>query len=168
MQAIILYIIYLILISMLGIVVHELGHLFFGFLSGYSFSKFSVWRFHWFKEEEKLRFAFSKSPFDGQCLMSPPKEFEKFRFLLYNLGGGLVNFAFALAFLPLLTLESPLSFAVAMVFIMFSQAIMSLVPFGRKIPNDGLNVIKALESQNAKRAFYNIFRAHARLLSGET
>ncbi|MCL2015118.1 MAG: hypothetical protein FWG68_02595, partial [Defluviitaleaceae bacterium] len=30
------------------------------------------------------------------------------------------------------------------------------------------NVIKALESQNAKRAFYNIFRAHARLLSGET
>ncbi|MCL2014677.1 MAG: hypothetical protein FWG68_00335 [Defluviitaleaceae bacterium] len=168
MQAIILYITYAILISMLSIVVHELGHLFFGLLSGYSFSTFSVWRFHWFKEEGKLRFEFSKSSLGGQCLMSPPEEFEKFRFLLYNLGGGLVNFAFALAFLPMLNLESPLSFAVAMVVVMFTQGIMNLIPFGRKLQNDGLNVIKALESQNAKRAFYNLFRTHARLMLGET
>jgi ABC-type polysaccharide/polyol phosphate export permease len=60
-------------------------------MTGYSFSSFRVFSFIWFKEGEKIKFKVSKSFLSGQCLMKPVNDEHRFKFVLYNLGGGLLN-----------------------------------------------------------------------------
>ena len=85
----------------LGIILHELGHLFFGLLTGYKFTSLRLGPFVWYKEDGRIRFGASASLVAGQCLMEPAEDFAKFRFLLYNLGGPLFNLASALIFFGL-------------------------------------------------------------------
>lgn len=74
-------------------VLHEAGHLLAGLLSGYRFSSFRVGNFMWVRQDRRLRLSrLSLAGTSGQCLMSPPEmQNGTFPFMLYNLGGVLLN-----------------------------------------------------------------------------
>ncbi|MFI3201896.1 MAG: hypothetical protein R3Y54_10315 [Eubacteriales bacterium] len=55
------------------IIIHEAGHLIFGFISGYRFISFRIGNFMWMQENGKLRVKRLKIVgTGGQCLMAPP------------------------------------------------------------------------------------------------
>ena len=87
----------------LQIILHEGGHLIFGLLTGYGFSSFRVGSLMLQKTEEGLRFRrMSLAGTGGQCLMTPPAlQNGTMPFVLYNLGGVLMNLLTALVFLLL-------------------------------------------------------------------
>jgi len=142
---------------MLGIVVHELGHLIFGWASGYTFGFFKLGSLSWFKEDGVIKFKRSKNFVPGQCLMIPTDNEAEFKFLLYNLGGVIFNFltGFAMLLLWYLLPSDHLlrSFAMAGVIFNFLFGITNLIPI-RSQGNDGANIMEALRSADGKRAFY--------------
>ena len=90
------------IVIFLQIVIHEAGHLFFGLLSGYDFSSFRVGNFMWVNENGKIKLKrMSIVGTGGQCLMSPPEinTNEKFPFVLYNLGGSIMNIISGIIFI---------------------------------------------------------------------
>ena len=83
------------------LIIHEAGHLVFGWLSGYQFSSFRIFSFMWVKEDGKLRLRrLSIAGTGGQCLMSPPNMADgRIPLVLYNLGGSIMNIIAGLLFL---------------------------------------------------------------------
>ena len=141
------------------IVVHELGHLFFGRLSGYEFQSFQVQQFLWQKEGDKIRFVRKKSGLGGQCVMAPPPDPETAKYFAYNAGGGIFNLLFA-ALLWLLSLAGAphvvnIFLIVGIGFNLLLGAAMNLVPLKLNgVPNDGLNIYTLFKSKDAQRGFY--------------
>ena len=84
-----------ILVAMLvQIILHEGGHLIAGLLSGYEFVSFRIFSWVWVKgRDKKLHIKKMKiKGTAGQCLMCPPKvPIESSPYMLYHLGGGLMN-----------------------------------------------------------------------------
>lgn len=78
-------------------VVHEAGHLVFGLATGYRFCSFRVGSWMLVKAEENLRLRRMKlAGTGGQCLLAPPETpGDAMPYLLYNLGGALMNLAAA-------------------------------------------------------------------------
>lgn len=91
------------MIALIGVAVfiqtifHEAGHLVAGLLSGYRFSSFRIGNFMLVKENEKMKCKrLSLAGTGGQCLMIPPDMIDgKIPFVLYNLGGSLMNLVMA-------------------------------------------------------------------------
>ena len=85
------------------VLIHEVGHLVFGLLSGYRFSSFRIGNFMWIKENEHLKIKrLSIAGTGGQCLLVPPETADgKTPFALYHLGGSIANLVFALIFFAL-------------------------------------------------------------------
>ncbi len=74
-------------------IIHEAGHLVFGLLTGYHFSSFRIGSFMWVKREGRIRFArYSLAGTGGQCLLAPPDMQDgRFPYVLYHMGGSLMN-----------------------------------------------------------------------------
>ena len=74
---------------MLHIIIHELGHMEAGLISGYKFSSFRVGSLTWIKENGKIKLKRYKiKGTGGQCLMIPPEnDEENYPVIFYNLGG---------------------------------------------------------------------------------
>lgn len=78
----------------LHVVLHELGHLLAGWLSGYEFIMFRLFNLVWIQTDEGLSCRKQHIPgLLGQALMIPPESSgtETPPFLLYHLGGILMN-----------------------------------------------------------------------------
>lgn len=90
---ILLLCLFLYLFFFLHTLLHEGGHLLFGLLTGYRFCSFRFFSFMWLFDGEKLRFARHSLPgTGGQCLLEPPDMVDgKMPYVLYNLGGVLIN-----------------------------------------------------------------------------
>ena len=84
--------------TLLHTIIHEGGHLVFGLLTGYKFISFRVGSFMLKKEDKKLVFKrFTLAGTGGQCLMSPPElKNERMPYVMYNLGGALMNIVFSI------------------------------------------------------------------------
>lgn len=81
----------LIIILYIQIIIHEFGHLLFGLLSGYGFSSFRIGSLMLIRENNKMKVKkYSLAGTGGQCLMSPPK-MENMPYVLYFLGGAILN-----------------------------------------------------------------------------
>ncbi|MDR3090866.1 MAG: M50 family metallopeptidase [Clostridiales bacterium] len=155
----------------ISIIIHEAGHLLFGLLTGYSFVSFRVFSYIWMRDGGRIVFKRRKGPFVGQCLMAPPKG-EKFPFVLYNAGGGLMNFIFAAGFFAAFAAcakGSPGSRLFnAGVYINLFMGIMNLLPFRMGgMTNDGLNIRYALESPAAARGMYIMLQANYECVNGK-
>lgn len=165
----IMILVFLVLWFILGIIIHELGHLVCGWMSGYTFGFFKLGSLAWFYEDDKIKFKCSKNFAVGQCLMMPPDEEADFRFLLYNLGGVIFNFLTGFAILPIWYLfpNSYLlrSFSMMGFFVSFLLGITNLIPM-RSQGNDGANILEALKSTDGKRALYLLLYIHAQLMKG--
>lgn len=145
----------------LHLIIHEAGHLVFGLLTGYRFSSFRIGSLMLVRTDGKLAFKrLSLAGTGGQCLMTPPDLIDgKIPFVLYNLGGSLMNLftsllalllTFPLRGMPLLSML-PWIFAVVGI----ALALMNGIPMPMgMVHNDGCNAVSMAKSPAALRAFW--------------
>ena len=134
----------------LHIIVHEAGHLFFGFLSGYKFISFRVFDFKIIKDENgKLKIRYERlAGTGGQCLMRAPEYVEgKFKYKLYLLGGVIFNIVLSIVSWLILPSYYTLLFAL----IGFALAFLNLIPMGF---NDGMTFYHASKDETTRFVLY--------------
>ena len=146
---------------LLQIIIHELGHLVFGLLSGYGFRSFRIGNLILLKEENgvKLR-RIHIAGTAGQCIMSPPDMKDgKIPYVLYNLGGPLMNLISSAVFILLSFLFSDIMYLSLFMKILFAVGIFFVAMNG--IPmhagpgdNDGYNTLSIGRSAEAMRSFW--------------
>ena len=158
----------------LQILLHEAGHLVSGLISGYRFSSFRIGSLMWLSEEDGLRLRrLSLAGTAGQCLMAPPEMVDgRFPYILYNLGGSLMNALAGLLFLALSLLLRgvPLLSAILMIASLIGLffALMNGIPLRLGlVDNDGMNALSLGKNPEALRAFWLQLRMNARLARGE-
>ena len=141
----------------LEMAIHELGHLFFGLLTGYTFISYRLGSFLIMKEEGKLKVKrYSLPGIGGQCLMAPPEYSPTFPVVLYNAGGAIFNFLSSLIFLalffPFMAAPFLSSFLLMSAFVAFGLGAMNIIPliYG----NDGSNIVAIRKSERERRCFW--------------
>ncbi len=140
---------------------HEFGHFLFGKLTGYRFSSYRLGSVMLLRRNGQLLLKrYSLAGTGGQCLMDPPDPVDgDFPYLLYNLGGAIVNLVLGvLAFLFYLVPVVPsalkgffLIFALCGVFFALFNGIPLPVSM---VNNDGRNAVDIHRSPAARRAFW--------------
>lgn len=140
-----------------NIIIHELGHLIFGLLTGYRFSSFRIGNLMWMKSNGKLRFGFySLAGTGGQCLMVPPE--EKMPTFWYNMGGSILNLLVSGGFLAaylLIDKAAPLSVLLLMgALIGLAFALTNGIPLNMgSMDNDGRNALSLRKNPATQEAF---------------
>ena len=156
----------------LHIIIHEGGHYIFGKLTGYKFTSFRIGSITFIKEDDKIKIKkFSIAGTGGQCLMEPPEyKEEKFPFILYNLGGGLLNIVVSIISLILYTFAKSVYFSgflICLIGIGVILAIINIVPLRvGGVANDGYNIILLKRDKNSRYAFYRQLKVNALLAKG--
>lgn len=158
------------------ILLHEVGHLVAGLLSGYQFVSFRIGSFLWMRRDGKLRvFRYFLPGTGGQCLMRPPVQEDllhpDFPVFLYNMGGVMANliasalgfFTFAFSAVPVPIRIGSLCFAVAGVLL---AAANGLARRGR-LPNDGMNAVSLKKDPEALYGFWIQLESNAGLAEGK-
>jgi len=142
----------------LQIAIHEAGHLVFGLLTGYRFSSYRFYSLMWIKQDGRLRFKrLSLAGTGGQCLMVPPDWREDFPYVLYNLGGVLMNLISAALFWLLSLIAAPTAkiFLLMGALIGLAFALLNGLPLRvGPVDNDGRNILSIRKSPAARRAFW--------------
>lgn len=146
---------------LIHILIHEFGHLVFGLLSGYSFVSFRVGSFTLVKDDDKFKIKRYNIPgTGGQCLMMPPEKTDgQFPYLIYNLGGALMNMIFSFLAFSLLYLCKPGQPWSAFLFLFAIAGIMMTITNGVPmkvggLPNDGLNIRLLNKEGLVRESFY--------------
>ncbi len=151
----------LFIVVYLHIIVHEAGHLIAGLATGYHFSSFRIGCVMLLKQDGKLVWKrFSLAGTGGQCLMEPPELVDgKIPYVLYNLGGCLMNLLVSILFfflwlcLPRSSIWSTICMMVAVYGVIL--ALLNGIPMRiGNMDNDGRNVISLGKSKDALRAFW--------------
>ena len=135
-----------VVVFILQVIIHEVGHLVFGLLSGYKFISFRVFDFKIIKDENgKLKIRYERlAGTGGQCLMRAPEYVEgKFKYKLYLLGGVTFNLVFSIVFWLVLPSYYTLLFAL----IGFALAFLNLIPMGF---NDGMTFYHASKDETTR------------------
>ena len=127
-------------------------------MTGYKFSSFRIGSFMWLK---KLRFCrLSITGTGGHCLMVPPELKDgKMPFVLYNLGGSIINLLTAglsalLYGLYRDILYLPVLFLILLIFGIFFAALNGIPMRMGNVDNDGYNALSLGENPAALRAFW--------------
>lgn len=143
------------------IILHEAGHLVFGGLSGYRFVSFRIFRLMLVRESGKLRVRRYHIPgTGGQALMMPPEGGKPVPFVLYNLGGVLMNFIVAMLCLLLLLVCGFTSFfPVVVLSTMAASGIFIALTNGIPmeiggVPNDGKNILVLKKDEYSRHVFW--------------
>ncbi len=141
-------------------VIHELGHLVFGLLTGYKFISFRIGSVMLIKENGKLRIKlYNLVGTGGQCLMMPPPWSENLKTALYNFGGCIFNFVFAVIFLAAFVLSVKGTFwaifSGMLAAVGFGNVLVNGIPLQvGGISNDGRNAFLLGKNPVALRAFW--------------
>lgn len=152
-----LYVFYLV-----GIILHEAGHLVFGLATGWRFVSFRIANVIWLrgKDGRIRRGRHSLAGTAGQCLLAPPPWREEgFPYALYNMGGVIANLATALicGLLAAILWSHPLAALLLMEAALVSlfMGIVNGVPLpGMVVDNDGSNQRHLRVSRDARRALW--------------
>jgi len=156
------------------IILHEVGHLVFGLLTGYRFLSFRVGSLMLIKEDGHLRLkTLSIAGTGGQCLLLPPAWREPgFPFVLYHLGGSIMNLITAGIFYLLATVFSEYAL-VNTIFLALSLNGL-IIGLGNGIPmrfslldNDGRNVLTLKKDPQALFASYRMLEIHGNTARGK-
>lgn len=157
----------------LQIVIHEGGHWFFGWLSGYRFVSFRIFSWTLIRVEGKIRLKrFGVAGTAGQCLLVPPdKPLDEIPIVFYHLGGVIANMtvAFGALFVFLMTgrpffLWSQFWFLLSIAG--FLLALMNGIPFSRFVSNDASNVLLMRKNPKCKLAMMRVLRVNAWVQEG--
>ncbi len=159
--SVLLLFVFLIVGLYLQIILHEMGHLICGLLSGYRFSSFRIGSLMLLKSQGKLRFCrLSIAGTGGQCLMRPPEPKDgRIPVKLYNFGGALMNLIASALFFAFYFLTRPSLFATAFLLtavlgLLFAATNGIPMRMGL-IDNDGRNAISLQKNSDAILAFYH-------------
>ena len=155
-------------------ILHELGHLVFGLLSGYRFCSFRIGSFMWVESDEGIRFARRRMAGTmGQCLMTPPDDWKTASVLPYHLGGCLMNLIVAGLCFGVRALAGSggivgyFCMVMALVGVMFALA--NGLPLKTStLNNDGSNALEALRSQDARRALWQQMKLAEAMAAGQS
>lgn len=154
-------------------IVHELGHLVFGLLSGYSFTSFRIGHFMIVKDHGMLKVKiYNLVGTSGQCLMRPPLWREDLPYRLYNFGGCIMNASVSLIITFCLRfMDSSSTVYKALVIIAaigYMLAIVNGVPLRPGgIANDGYNAFILGNNRNALRSFWLQLYVNGLISDGE-
>lgn len=155
------------------VVIHELGHLIFGLISGYKFTSFRLLNIMLIKISGKYKIKFFSLPGTaGQCLMTPPElKNNTIPYALYNLGGSVLN----LVTVPLFScmyfifrdvMELPIIFIVLAVSGL-ALGVMNIIPISfAEMDNDGTNFVTLYKNPDAIKALYIQCSVNAELAKG--
>lgn len=159
---------------LIQIILHELGHMIFGLISGYDFVSFRVGSFQLTRRGQKLHLdRHSVAGTAGQCLMSPPDLVDgRMPVLLYNLGGVIVNLLSAALFIPLYAIldsQSNVSFfCLSMALCGLLSALTNGIPMRSKnVHNDGYNALSLGKNKEAMRGLWLQLMINAELVNGK-
>ncbi len=160
----------LILIIQVTIIIHELGHLVMGYLTGYRFLSFRYLSWIIIKDKEG-KFHINRYYIPGtlgQCLMVPPKK-EKTPIFWYNFGGVFFNLITMIVGFVLLSRTNQ-----DMVIFVSQQVIgvNYLIVYGNwfsmnGLPNDGNNYREGKRYYASRVAYYDILNVNAHNIYGE-
>jgi len=171
LSSILIVLVIILPIFYLCIAVHELGHLLFGFISGYKFGYLTIGLFTIYKGNKKLNMTLKHRGLTGQCLMLPSDDYEKFKFVYYHLGGVVMNALFATVSMSVLIVRLNGYFATITLITFFMMNIVLIlynaVPNSKEDePNDVSNVIAASKSSESKRGLFLIHCVESKFLDG--
>ena len=157
MDTMIYFIVMMGLSFILQIIIHEGGHLLFGYLKQFKFISFRIGSYVITKESGKLKLSrYHLAGTAGQCLLEPSKPDYK-SYIVYLLGGGISNLVFALLFLGIGILSSDLLldiFSFSMFALGLLLGLTNLIPLDLGIPNDGYNVYWLMRNSESEKSFY--------------
>ena len=158
--------------ALVQMVIHEAGHLLFGLLSGYRFLSFRVGSLMIQREGEKMRFRRLRlAGVGGQCLMDPPELRDgRCPYLLYDLGGVLLNILTSAVFLTIAVFARGAYAHVLfqlLAMVGFLMALINGIPMKTGlVANDGYNAYSLGKDEEAMRAFWLQMRIHAMQTAG--
>lgn len=149
--------------------IHEAGHLVFGLLSGYRFSSFRIFSLMLLNDDGHLTFKKLKiAGTAGQCLMAPPETDtpENVPFVLYNLGGALMNLIASALFILLYIICKDVPYLSSFFLLLALGGALFAITNGlpRKnatVCNDGANIEAIKSSPAARRAFWMQLKVNA-------
>ena len=163
----------LVISSYIHIIIHEIGHLIFGLLSGYKFVSFRIASLMLIKIDNKLNFKkFSLPGTAGQCLMEPPELVDnKIPVLLYNYGGVIMNtivsiITLILAYASRNTVLLKYSLELFSIIGIYC-ALTNGIPLKSEINNDGLNAILLSKNKDAQKSFWVQLMVNAEQTKGK-
>lgn len=143
------------------VVIHEAGHLIFGLISGYEFISFRVGSITIVKDEGKFKLKkFKIKGTGGQCLMMPKtNNYEELRYILYNLGGILMNAITSIISLIVLMSVDTNKYIKVILFTLIFVGVLCIITNGIPmkfggISNDGYNTIAISRDKFIKYCFY--------------
>ena len=144
----------------LQILIHELGHMAGGLLSGYKFCSFRIGSVIFVKQNGRINVRrFSLAGTGGQCLMSPPDMVDgRIPTTLYNLSGVIAN-ALASAVCAGVFIVWPDSaigavFAIISLFGLYFAATNGIPMNTGMLDNDGKNAVSMRKSVEAQRSLW--------------
>lgn len=146
---------FLVISMWLHTILHEAGHLIFGLATGYRFCSFRIGRTMLTLRSGRIHASRMKvAGTGGQCLLAPPEpQGGKIPFMLYDLGGVIVNTvvaAVALIVYLLVGLTTVWSLIPLMLAVTgFAFALMNGVPLKTMVNNDGANAVAILREPAA-------------------
>lgn len=167
----------LILIAVLSfytsVILHEVGHLVFGLVTGYKFSSFRIGSLMLVSLSGKMKIRLHTIPGTaGQCLLSPPDlKNGKMPHILYNLGGVIFNIVFAGVFLVFAFFLREYLFITTVFFalfiINFILGISNGIPIATNtVNNDGMNALSLGKNLGALRALWIQLKINSEAANG--
>ncbi len=158
--SVIFELVFLVLGFILQTLVHEFGHLVFGLLSGYRFSSFRIFNIMLLRRDGKFELKrLHIAGTAGQCLMDAPRQSANAGFILYNLGGCILNIAVSGIFAAVAVFSTELPylfcFSVCAVLCGIIFALINGIPMKTEnMPNDGYNTYLMLNDRTSVDAFF--------------
>lgn len=170
---IVLYIFTLYFAFITQVIIHEAGHLIFGLISGYEFISFRVGSITIVKDQGKFKLKkFKIKGTGGQCLMMPKtNNYEEINYVLYNLGGILMNFIASIICLLILMLVDTNQYIKVMLSEFILIGVICVISNGipmklSGISNDGYNTISISRDKFIKYCFYIQLKVNGLLSKG--
>lgn len=170
---IVLYIFIFYFAFIIQIIIHEAGHLIFGLLSGYEFISFRVGSITIVKDQGKFKLKkFKIKGTGGQCLMMPKtNNYEEINYVLYNLGGILMNFIASIICLLILMLVDTNQYIKVMLSEFILIGVICVISNGipmklSGISNDGYNTMSISRDKFIKYCFYIQLKVNGLLSKG--
>lgn len=158
----------------LGVMLHEAGHLIAGLLSHYRFISYRFYALTVIRLNTGWKCRYYKMPGTaGQCLMEPTLSYEEQPCLLYHAGGVLANLLTAACCVLLMYLMKPQTFLIQstlfmMIIFNVLMAISNGFPFSNQgLSNDGRNFITSRHDNEYRQYICNALKIQARLTQGE-
>ena len=155
------YMLLAVIVFLIQLIIHEAGHLVFGLLSGYKFNSFRIMSLIISKKDGKLTLGRKKvAGTGGQCLMSPPDYNDgNYSYILYNLGGCILNLIsaviFALLFIAAKDVPVLNTFLAELAVVGVINALINGIPMQTKdVPNDGYNALHTGDSAQSRKSFW--------------